>query len=183
MRLRINGFWGAIAALFAALAGVLCFFGAGNRVLLAKPGGDPQQTVTEFFEMLEAGSFSTLGECMSGYSAVGLDKEPASEEGRLMLSALRSSYRGNIQGNCIRDGLEAAQPVVMHFLNVAEADRAATALAMESGDYLTALKQVLADPDSCSEDRQIELHLTYSDGKWLVKADEELLGALQGGID
>lgn len=183
MSRKINGLWAGVTAVLCAAAVVLCLTGyfSGGKPLLAKPGGDPGETVTRFFEALTTGSYEKACSYLNGYTDLGLTREPDSEEGRLILNALKASYKAESLGECIKDGLCAKQRIAFTYLDVNAVNEAALGLQSSTGDYLTALKQVISTADSCCRTKEVDIDLNYSNGKWMIDAGSELIDALLGG--
>lgn len=180
---KISGFWAVMTAVLCAAALVLCLTGyiSGSRPLVAEPGGDPGETVIRFFEALTTGSYENACSYINGYSDLGLNREPDSEEGRLILNALKSSYKAEAMGEFIRDGLSATQRVAFTYLDISAVNEAALDLQKSTGDYMTALKQVISSAESCCRTEEIDVRLDYSNGKWLIDAGGNLTDALSGG--
>lgn len=180
---KINGFWAGMTALLCIAAVALCLTGyfSGGRPLIAEPGGDPGETVTRFFEALTTGSYDDACSYLNGYNDLGLNRDPDSEEGRIILNALKSSYRAESIGGCIKNGLSATQRVAFTYLDINAVNDTALALQSSTGDYMTALKQVISSADSCCRTEEMDIRLDYSNGKWLIAADSGLADALSGG--
>lgn len=180
---KISGFWAGVTALLCIAAVVLCLTGyiSGGRPLVASPGGDPGETVTRFFEALTTGSYEKACSYLNGYSDLGLNSEPNSEEGRIILNALKASYKAEFLGDCVKEGLGANQKVAFTYLDINAVNDAAVALQSSTGDYMTALKQVISSAGDRCRTEEMNIRLEYSNGKWLIDADGELTAALYGG--
>ena len=96
-----------------------------------------------------------------------------------MLSALKENYDYSLSGNPVLLGTKASQKVLLRYLDLQALDEAA--LAMMDLDYSSALRQILANPDSCCTSDFYDITVSYTDGKWLMVLDSDLLTALQGG--
>ena len=96
-----------------------------------------------------------------------------------MLSALKRSYDYSLSGNIFLLGTKASQKVLLRYLDLQALDEAA--LAMTDLDYSSALQQILSNPDSCCTSEFYDVTVSYTDGKWLMVLDNDLLTALQGG--
>ena len=180
---KISGFWAGLTILLCAAAVVLCLTGyfIGGNPLVAEPGGDPEETVTRFFEALTTGSYENACSYLDGYTDLGLNREPDSEEGRIILNALKSSYKAENIGKPVKDGLTASQRVSFTYLDIDAVNEAALELQSSTGDYMTALKQVVASAESCYRTEEMDITLNYGNGKWLIDSGEVLTGALLGG--
>lgn len=179
MERKTNAFWAALTILVVLAALVLCFIGLNRGILFARPSGNPQNAVTGFFNALKAGSYEEAAVYLENYSSLGLSYEPDSEEGRIMLSALKASYDYSLSGNLVLLGTKASQKVLLRYLDLDALH--ASALALTDLDYTAALQQVLSDPDSCCTSDFYDITVNYTDGKWLMVLDNDLLTALQGG--
>ena len=155
---KTNAFWAALTILIVFAALVLCFIGQNRGILFSRPSGNPQSAVTGFFNV---------------------ERTPDTEEGQIMLSALKRSYDYSLSGNLVLLGTKASQKVLLRYLDLQALDEAA--LALTELDYSSALQQVLANPDSCCTSDFYDVTITYTDGKWLMVLDNDLLTALQGG--
>ncbi len=200
-------FWMVLAVVFAAAAGFACYYAGLFGSVYNRPGGNPQETVTRFFDSVANGDYPSAYSCLSDYSSLGLENAPASEEAALLCDALRQSYRYGLAADCEIDGLNASQAVRFHALNIRRTEEAASAavngileeklaeLDPESvydpdGGYLssftdllykTALERVLLDPEPLCTETVLDVRLQYLDGQWLIRTDRELQKALVGG--
>ncbi len=176
---KTNAFWATLTALIVIGAVVLCFIGSTDRLLFARPSGNPQNAVTGFFNALKAGNYESACSYLENYSSLGLEKVPDSEEGQIMLSGLQKSYDYSLSGNIVMMGTKASQKVLLRYLDLNQLNEAA--LAMPEVDYNTALRQILSDSESCCTSDFFDITVTYTDGSWLMVMDHDLLTALQGG--
>ena len=180
MERKVNVFWAFLTILLVLLSFVLCVYGASGGVLFARPSGNPQDAVTGFFNALEAGNYDLACSYVDGYSSLGLENTPESEEGQLLFSALKRSYDYSLSGSCALAGTAASQKVLVRYLDLAAVDAAAQAVAGE--EYITALRQILADPDPYCTSDFYDIPVTYTNGTWTMTLGSDLLSALQGGI-
>ena len=204
---RIKKFWVGIAVLLIAAALLLCVFASWRGSLYIKPSGNPQYTVTDFFDALLAGKYEQAYACLSDYTTLGLEKEPTSEEARLVYQALKDSYAYELVGRCEENQMDAVQRVSLRYLNVTRVEseiskRVNTVLALivaekprnevydENGAYLPeltdevylrALQQVLESPGFYYSTAEFDVELTYLNGEWLIKTNQDLFNALMGG--
>ena len=176
---KTSAFWATLTVLIVLTAVVLCFIGQIKGILFSRPSGNPQSAVTGFFNALQAGSYDTACSYLENYASLGLDRTPESEEGQLMLSALKRSYDYSLSGNLILLGTKASQKVLLRYLDLDALHE--TAMARTDVDYLSALREILSNPDSCCTSDFYDVTIQYTDGKWLMVLDTDLLTALQGG--
>ena len=207
MEAGIKKFWVGITVLLLAAALMLCVYASWRGSLYIKPSGNPQYTVTNFFEALLAEDYPAAYACLSDYRSLGLEKEPASEEGQLIYQALKDSYQFELVGKCREEQLTAVQTVSFRYLNVQRVEseiskRVNTVLAYlvaekprdqvydENGQYLpsltdevylVALQQVLESPGFYYSTAEFDVQLDYINGEWLMKVDQPLFNALIGG--
>ena len=210
MRGRFRLFWLILAVLFAGMAGFACFFAMMYGSIYNRPDADPVETVTRFFDSVQARNYPEAYACLSDYASLGLENEPESAEAKAMYDALRGSYSYTLSGGSTVTGLEASQRVVLRALNLRMTENAVqqqvngileemvTAMPASevydgNGGYLTsftdaiyreALNRALQNTDAlcalCS-DTQLLIQLKYMDGTWKIVTDRSLMTALIGG--
>ena len=207
MRGRFRLFWLILAVLFAGMAGFACFFAMMYGSIYNRPDADPVETVTRFFDSVQARNYSEAYACLSDYASLGLENEPESTEAKAMYDALRGSYSYSLSGNSTVTGLEASQRVVLRALNLRMTENAVqqqvngileemvTAMPASevydgNGGYLTsftdaiyreALNRALQNTDALCSDTQLLIQLKYMDGTWKIVTDRSLMTALIGG--
>ena len=205
MRGRFRLFWLILAVLFAGMAGFACFFAMMYGSIYNQPDADPVETVTGFFDSLQARNYPEAYACLSDYASLGLENEPESAEARAVYDALRSSYSYTLSGSSSVTGLEASQRVVLRALNLRMTENAVqqrvngileemVATMPESevydgnGGYLTSFtdaiyteNQALQNTDALCSDTQLLIQLKYMDGTWKIVTDRNLMTALIGG--
>ena len=204
---KVKKFWAGMTVLLFAAALLLCVFASWRGSLYIKPSGNPQYTVSAFFDALLAKDYEAAYACLGDYSTLGLENEPASEEARLVYEALKDSYAYELIGRCEENQMQARQRVSLRYLNVKSvegeiAKRVNTVLALlvaekprnevyDENDqylpaltdevYLRALEQVLEEPGFYTSTAEFDVELEYMDGQWLMKTSQELFNALMGG--
>lgn len=205
---RINGFWAVLAILIGALGLVLCVAGLNVGTVVAKPEGDPKQTVADFFDSLIAQDYPSAYACLANYSSLGMENAPAGKDGQLLFEALKKSYGYTLLGEAEMDGLHARQRAAVLHLNLNNVRQNASThigpilteiaasrphddvygedggLLPSVGDeiYLRALQEALNGENSYLTSTELMIPLVYRDGKWLIEADSALLSALAGGV-
>ncbi len=208
MKKRIHPFWLTLAVLLRVAAMALTVFAARGGTLRLQPDGYPQDVVIEFLDALIAGDEARACACLSDYSALGLDHEPADATGRALYDALRQSYAYTLEGPCDIQKLEASQSLRFRSLDVkaveaevagrveeiAEelvAERSAAEIYDEDGGYLPsftdevyaqALDKVLAYADDYCTETELTLPLRYVGGSWKLQTTPALISALLGGL-
>lgn len=204
---RFNMFWGLLTALFSCAAMALCLLGISVGTLVSDPVGDPQEAVTGFFDALCAGDYDAAYPYLSGYSDLGLAKEPADPVAQMMSRALRESYSYELYGESSVDKLTARQELLFTYLSLPSIAQDVEAKTMEILEgfvqerpreelydsenhylpqvaqeaYSAAVKAVLEKPETYYNTTGIQLELQYVDGDWLLLPDRSLLSAINGG--
>ena len=207
MQGKTNKFWLLITFLLLAAALILCVFAATRGSIYIKPSGNPQYTVTNFFDALVAGDYPKAYACLNDYKTLGLENEPATEEARLIYDALKSSYEYELIGDCAENKMEAVQKVKLRYLDVRQveaevasridstleelvAQRPNSQIYDANGNYLPgltdevyriALERVLETPEAYRGKSEFEVTIQYVEGQWLMKTNPSLLSAIVGG--
>ncbi|MBR1456913.1 MAG: hypothetical protein IJ594_07110 [Oscillospiraceae bacterium] len=200
--------WAVLSALLCAAALLLCTLAVSAGTLVARPKGDPQDAVREFFDAVQAGDYEAANACLGNYATLGLENEPGGEAGRLLHEALRQSYSYSLIGQSTVNELSARQQLQLRYLDVASLESDTRdelenviaslarsrdpkevydadnnylpAFAMEA--YAQALSGVLSHASDYYATAGIQLTLDYSGGRWRILPDESLLKALAGGL-
>ena len=203
---RINVAWAVLAAVLSGLAMLLGIVGSTSGTMYTKAEGDPAETVRVFYDSLIRRDYVAAYSCLSDYAGLGLEDVPESHNAALVYEALRNSYDYTLMGEAQIDGLEAAVNVRFRYLDMPSMEQSIASrtdsnlqdivrnspvsqVYDENDKYLPqvtekaysdALAFVLEQADSYYSTAQLEIKLEYRDGKWLMKTDEEMLGALMG---
>ena len=205
---KINAFWAVIAILLAGAGLALCVVGMNFGMVYAKPEGDPQETVTTFFDSLIAGDYPAAYACLNNYSSLGVENTPDSEESRILMEALKESYGYALRGDAEISGMNAVQRVSVVALNLkairTEAEGRLEEILQEmvdthqrkelydaEGNYLPsvtdavtlrALLEALNSDNMHLSSAELDMELVYTtEGKWLINAGSELISILSGG--
>ena len=204
---RIRLVWFMAGILLAAAAFLACFYAGLFGSIVNTPQGDPQETVTAFFDHISAGNYEEAYSCLGNYASLGLENEPGTGEGKLIYDAVRSNFTWNLKGDCAINGYSATQKVKVRTLNIKRIEseiasrvdgimekvaegKSAAELYDADGKYLpsvtdevylTALHQVLANADSYCMESELDLHLENNGEQWMLIADKALMNALAGG--
>ena len=204
---RVNAFWAVLAIVFTAAALVLCVLGTNFGTLSASPGGNPQETVSRFFEAVVAEDYDTAYACLGNYAGLGLEYVPETEDGKLLYDALKQSYGFTLRGDVARDGMKATQTVAFMHLNLNAvkndaSERMASLLQTKAEErgreqiydasgavrpsvmdevYREALQQALDTGNRYFTSSDLTVQLEYIDGQWFITADSPLISALSGG--
>lgn len=204
---RIRPFWMIMAIFICAAAMLLCAVGLNTGTVHAKPDGDPAEVAEQFLNALAEGDYETAYANLRDYTSLGLETPPETEAGAELYKALVASYDYEMQGECRVDKLDAVQKVRFTYLDLTgigdelesktmeeleaivkersraeiydENDQYRPEIANEA--YLRAVKDVMGNAQQYYTATEIELALTYSDGRWQVIMNPGLLKALGGG--
>ena len=204
---RINVAWGTLAVLLSGLCLLLCIAGSISGTLYTRADGDPVESVTGFFDGILARDYEKAYSFLADYASLGLETVPQTENAALAYEALRASYDYTIAGEAVVDRLEAVVPVRFRSLNMPSFENSVASRtnanledivrsspvsqvydekdqylpSVTERAYADALSFVLDKADSYYNSVVLDVKLTYADGKWLIRTDEKLLGALMGG--
>ncbi len=207
MRKGLRLFWLIVSVFCAAAAVLACVYAGLFGPVLNRPAGDPQKTVTLFFDSLKQGDYAAAYSCLSDYDTLGLELEPETPEARQVYDVLRRSYSYTLQGDCAVNGRTAAQKLRFRALNIRKTEDAiasrvnaileekvaelpASEVYDEAGGYLPsltdavyeeAMREALENMDSLSANTELEIRLQYEQGEWRIVTDRALLNALVGG--
>jgi hypothetical protein len=206
-RYRVNMFWGLLAVLFGGFGLLLAAGGSSAGIIYANPSGDPQSSVSQFFDALISEDYATAYSFMNDHSDLGLANEPETEEAQLIYDALKQSYDYTLVGDCEVNMLTATQRVSMRYLDIGDltstlGDLTAAklkiivqtrdrSLVYDDNDqylpevtqeaYAAALNQALKNVKNSYKQIEFDLTLYYTGGKWQLSTAPELLMALSGG--
>lgn len=204
---RLNLFYGFLAVLFSGGAMLLCLLATSVGTLVASPSGDPQETVSTFFDALCAEDYDSAYACLSGYTDLGLSGGPTDPVGQTMYDALRDSYSYELYGSCVVDQLTAHQEVLFTYLSLPSMakdveeetmtvlsgfveTRPRSELYDSNNNYLpevaqeaysTAVDNILTHAGNYYTTVGVQIELEYINGSWLMIPGQSLLSAITGG--
>ncbi len=182
MKPKINRFWGAVTLGLILLTLILCIVGAKKGALLVRSDAKPEETVKTFFASVTAGNYEQANACLENYSSLGLETPSSSQK----WNALLASYAYRIPGEAERKGDTAVQAVRLRYLDLNALDKALITPVRQEGEEGTqpvypSLEELLARPEDFYTTTELQVTLHYTDGQWLIFADDGLLNALAGG--
>ena len=209
IRKKIKFLPGVMTVLMFAAAMLVCVLGPKIGTIVTAPKGDPQETVTAFFDALMAEDYETAYSYLDYYSSLGLENVPEDEATQLIYNQLVTSYSYRFYGDCVRDGLTAKQQVLLDHLDVVRlqeklgektyavmadmVQNSPNSVIYDENDqykpeatqkaYLTAVNQLLEKPEYYRTTSGMELDLVYTNEGWRIQASDALLCALCGGTD
>ncbi len=206
---KLKAIWGVLAVIFAALALLTAFSARRQTPAISKPSaslGDPTETVRSFFDAVAAQKYDKAYEYLYDYASLGLEQQPEGEAAQLMSDALRRSYGYSLYGDCLVNGADATQQVLLEVLDLTalqedlkEGTEAAvkkmseelpqSQLVDSEGNYLPeitekayldTLRELLAHPEKYRTVAGVEVKLRYTVEGWRMLTSRELLNALSG---
>lgn len=205
-----------LAAILFAAAGSVLLAGsivvtvlALNRPAAAvKPTEEANARAQSVLSALDDGDLAAVGAQLYGQPALGLDREPATEEGKQIWNAYRDSISVTADENCFGQGANVYQTAQVTAMDIAQTlsrlDRRAGELlqqeldaAQEPAELLgedgqisqalrdalraRALQEALGEPETVT--RQIVFQLIEKDGQWWAVPDQALLDILSAGLN
>ena len=189
---------GSIIASFAALS---------IPAKAVKPTQEANRLAQKVLGALDDGDFSAVEGCLYGKPTLGLDREPATTEGKLFWDAYRDSVAVTTDETCYGEGTNIYQTAQVTHMDIAQTlsglDRRAGELLKETLDAqedpaallgedgqipeklrqelrTQALRDALAEPKTVTA--QITFQLIEQDGQWWALPDQAMLDILSGGL-
>lgn len=204
---RINVGWAVLSVVLGSMALLLCIVGLAAGTVYTEAEGDPADTVRLFYDSLKSGDYVAAYSCLSDYSSLGLEKQPETENGKLVYKSLRESYDYSVMGTPEIDRLQAKVRLRFQYLDLPSfeesvasrtndnlaafvKDNPISAVYDDNDQYLPevtekayadALGFILDKADTYYTTVELKISLEYSDGKWLIVTDDAMLKALMGG--
>ena len=186
---------------------VMSFVALGRPATAVEPTREANDVAQSVLSALDHGDLSKVGTYFYGAPALGLDREPATAEGKQIWNAYRDSITVTADEGCCAEGTTIYQTAQVTALDISEAlsrlDEEAAALLNqkvetaedpavlldEGGDVPQTLKdelrgqaltQALADAKTVTT--QITFQLIEKDGQWWAVPDQAMLDVLSGGL-
>lgn len=186
---------------------VMSFVALGRPTTAVEPTREANDVAQSVLSALDHGDLSNVGTYFYGAPALGLDREPATAEGKQIWNAYRDSIKVTADEGCDAEGTTIYQTAQVTALDMSEAlsrldeevaallnERLETAedpaaLLDENGEVPQTLKdelraqaltQVLADAKAVTT--QITFQLMEKDGQWWVLPDQAMLDVLSGAV-
>ena len=202
------------SAVFAVVGTVLLvgsivtsFVAMNSPTRAVKPTKEANDFARSVLSTLEDGDFSAVEGYLYGMPSLGLDREPAGEEGRLIWDAYRDSITVTAQEPCYGEGTNIYQTAQVSYMDIPQTlsrlDKRAgelleekldaqedhTALLGEDGQIPEKLKEELrrqALGEALAEPKTVTARITFQlveqDGQWWVLPDQAMLDILSGGL-
>ena len=186
---------------------VMSFVALGRPTTAVEPTREANDVARSVLSALDHGDLSKVGTYFYGAPALGLDREPATAEGKQIWNAYRESITVTADEGCCAEGTTIYQTAQVTALDISEAlsrlDEEAAALLSkrletaedpaalldENGEVPQTLKdeirgqaltQVLADAKTVTT--QITFQLMEQDGQWWILPDQAMLDVLSGAV-
>lgn len=202
------------SAVFAVVGTVLLvgpivtgFAALNSPTRAVKPTQEANVCAQSVLRALDDGDLSKVGEYLYGKPSLGLDREPATTEGKQLWDAYRDSIAVTTDENCYGEGTNIYQTAQVTHMDIAQTlsglDRRAGELLKETLDAqedpaallgedgqipeklrqelrTQALRDALAEPKTVTA--QITFQLIEQDGQWWALPDQAMLDILSGGL-
>ena len=200
----------AIAAiLLSAAACIVCFPGVRGNGYVTATEEDPADTVTLFFDALQAGDYRTADGCLTGGTGLGLADSLLQDETHVAaLEALKDSWNYRMLGACSVEKTEAWQELQLQVLDFGKMEQdlqrvtreqllemgrtmARSQIYDDNGDYLPeaaglaydrAMTQLLEQPQNYYSSVGLRVQLKLTRDGWKIVPTRELLTALSGNM-
>ena len=172
-----------------------------------KPTEEANALAQSVLSALDDGDFAEVAGYLYGKPSLGLDREPATAEGKLIWNAYRDSIAVTVDENCYGEGTNIYQTAQVTYMDIpqtlSQLDKRAGellkkkldeqedhfALLGEDGQIPQTLKEelrtkafqeALAEPETVTA--QITFQLIEKDGQWWALPDQAMLDILSGGL-
>lgn len=186
---------------------VLCMVALNKPAKSVKPTKEANDFAQTVLNALDNGDFVGVAGYLYGTPSLGLDREPATTEGRELWNAYRDSVAVTTDAYCYGEGANIYQTAQVTVMDMAETlsqleSRAAgllkqkletaedpAALLDENGEVPQTLRDEIrtqarrgALEEAKTVTTQITFQLIEKDGQWWVLPDQALLDILSGGL-
>lgn len=204
---KINLPWALASVALAAGGLIYCLASPNVGTITVKTEGNPQETVTRFFDSVISGNYTAAYGCLDNYSGLGLENAPQDEAGAIFYDKIKTSLSYKLHSGCEVEGINATQQVLVRYLDASAvtADlKAETESQLErlvsrraakdvyddehnylpeitEEAYLNAVTALLENPEDYYATKAIQVCLVYAEGEWKITADDALFNVLCGG--
>lgn len=203
-----SGLFAAVGSVLLIGTIVVSFWALYRPVKAVKPTEEANALAQSVLSALDDGDLFTVGAYLYGKPALGLDREPATAEGKQLWNAYRDSIAVNTEEKCYGEGTNIYQTAQVTYMDIAQtllgldrragellqqkldAEEEPAALLDENGEVPQTLKdalraealaEVLADAKTLTT--QITFQLIEKDGQWWVLPDQALMDILSAGLN
>lgn len=187
---------------------VLCFVGLNRPSEAIQPPEEAEACAASLLEAVENGDFDRAAKLLYGAPELGLDREPATAEGKQLWQAYVNSISVTSGAGCYSEGSEVFRTAEITAMDISavmsqldsrasellskklEEAEDPTQLLSESGEVPQSLKEevlaqafsALLEENTQTVTRQVTLKLVQQDGQWRAVPDKALLDILSGGL-
>ena len=202
-----SGLFAALGSVLLAGSIVTSFAALSKPAKAVKPTQEANACAQSVLRALDDGDLSKVEEYFYGKPTLGLEREPATAEGKQIWNAYRDSIAVTTDGYCYGEGTNIYQTAKVTAMDItgtlSQWDKGAgellkqkidaaedpAVLLDEGGDVPQTLKdelrgqaltQALADAKTVTT--QITFQLIEKDGQWWAVPDQAMLDVLSGGL-
>ena len=186
---------------------VMSFVALGRPATAVEPTREANDVAQSVLSALDHGDLLKVGTYFYGAPALGLDREPATAEGKQIWNAYRDSIAVTTDGYCYGEGTNIYQTAKVTAMDItgtlSQWDKGAgellkqkidaaedpAVLLDEGGDVPQTLKDELrgqaltqALSDAKTVTTQITFQLIEKDGQWWALPDQAMLDVLSGAV-
>ena len=203
----VSGLFAALGSVLLAGSIVTSFAALSKPAKAVKPTQEANACAQSVLRALDDGDLSKVEEYFYGKPTLGLEREPATAEGKQIWNAYRDSIAVTTDGYCYGEGTNIYQTAKVTAMDItgtlSQWDKGAgellkqkidaaedpAVLLDEGGDVPQTLKdelrgqaltQALADAKTVTT--QITFQLIEKDGQWWAVPDQAMLDVLSGGL-
>ena len=204
----VSGLFAALGSVLLAGSIVTSFAALSKPAKAVRPTQEANACAQSVLRALDDGDLSKVGEYLYGKPGLGLDREPATTEGKQLWDAYRDSITVTTDEYCCGEGTNIYQTAQVSAMDIAgtlsqlesrasgllkqklESAEDPAVLLDENGGVPQTLKdeicgqaltQAIADAKTVTT--QITFQLIEQDGRWWAVPDQALLGILSGGLN
>ena len=187
---------------------VVCFFAAGRTPLLLKKPPEAETLAAELVLGIRQGNFEHLSDLLADHPDLGPARESEDPVGRLLYQAFQDSLTLEALGECYAEGEGVAMDAKLSYLDVKSVivplrEQVKTLLRQRVREARS-LKEIYNEKNEYREDlieevlgeagwiclrdhgktleRDLTIHLVFSDQQWKIRPDEDLISILAGGM-
>lgn len=191
-----------------AMATVVLSLAMRNAPVVMLSGAeDARNCARQLLEAVSLGDYRAAEGLLLGNPSLGADREPKDAVGVLLWDAFTDSVEYTLEGDCYACDEGVAQDITITALDFASVtgvlqDRS-EALLTDRVEHAQDMSQIYDEENNYREDfvmdvlydaaaqalqtdakttqRNLTLHMVYSQGQWWVKPDRALIAAISGG--
>ena len=186
---------------------IVSFAALSKPAKAVKPTQEANDFAQQVLNALDDGDFAGTAAYFYGKPSLGLDREPATTEGKELWNAYRDSIRVTTEERCYGDGANIYQTAQVTHMDIAQTlfrlDQRAgellkqridgaedpAAVLDENGEVPQTLRDEIrtqafreALEDAKTATTQITFQLIEEDGRWWALPDQAMLDVLSGGL-